>query len=177
MATPITISSTKPGGLARSRHTGWVLAEWPDAVIAYTPPGTPMWLYRTGEGKTIQHAIFVCPLHEGWNALFQFGGTLDTLRSVYINIASPAVYVQGESMFYVDQHLDVWVNADGTFEILDEDEFAEAIAEGLYTPDEAAATRATLDALLPDIENRAGLYGRAMAELPQLREIAQSLSF
>ena len=170
--TEITLSSVKQGGAPRSKHQTWVIAEWPDAVITYTPPGTPEWFYRFGHTATRWNVISVYPLGVGWNAHFSHEGSLDTLRHVYINITAPPVYVQGESLFYVDQHLDVWVNADGTFEILDEDEFAEAIAEGLYTPDEAAAARATLDALLPDIEARTGLYGRLLSELPELRKIA-----
>jgi hypothetical protein len=42
----------------------------------------------------------------------------------------------------VDDHfLDVWIEADGTVEWLDEDELAEAIERGLISPEDAAAAR------------------------------------
>ncbi len=52
----------------------------------------------------------------------------------------------------VDLFLDIWISPDGSYQILDEDEFEEAEARGHITPVQAAAARATLASLLAQID-------------------------
>ena len=48
----------------------------------------------------------------------------DQLKGWYCNIGRPAVLEAGDRLSYVDLALDLWIAADGTQSVLDEDEFA-----------------------------------------------------
>ena len=50
-------------------------------------------------------------------------GTTAALRGWYCNVAAPAL-ITSEAITYRDLLLDLWVAADGTMRVLDEDEFA-----------------------------------------------------
>jgi uncharacterized protein len=61
-----------------------------------------------------------------WFNIMRIGtATDDALKGWYCNIAHPA-HITDALITYVDLLLDVWVGADGTALVLDEDEFAEA---------------------------------------------------
>jgi predicted RNA-binding protein associated with RNAse of E/G family len=69
-----------------------------------------------------------------------------TFTGVYANLLTP-VQIRGDSWRTTDLCLDVWAGADGTVEILDEDEFAEAVEQGWIDTPTAEAARAQADAL------------------------------
>lgn len=63
----------------------------------------------------------------------------DHLKGWYCNISRPAVLEADNRLSYVDLALDLWIAADGTQAVLDEDEFA---ALALEVPGRAQARRA-----------------------------------
>ncbi len=81
-----------------------------------------------------------------WYNIFEIHGADGALKGWYCNVGKPAVE-EGEGVIsYVDLALDLWVSADGTQTVLDEEEFA---------------------ALDLDAETRA----RALSALAELQEI------
>ena len=72
-----------------------------------------------------------------------------TFTGVYANLLTP-VEMNGTEWETTDLCLDVWAGADGTVEILDEDEFNEAVQRGWIDSPTAEATRAQAEALAAD---------------------------
>ena len=61
-----------------------------------------------------------------WYNIFEIYDRDDgMLKGWYCNITQPAMWIDGR-VEYVDLYLDLWVSADGTQTVLDEDEFAAA---------------------------------------------------
>jgi hypothetical protein len=77
----------------------------------------------------------------------------DAFRGWYVNLQEP---VERTAFGFAtrDQFLDILVAPDRSWEWKDEDELAEAVNVGLFTPDDAAAIRAEGERLLADIEAR-----------------------
>jgi predicted RNA-binding protein associated with RNAse of E/G family len=69
-----------------------------------------------------------------------------TFTGAYANLLTP-VRMQGDTWHTTDLCLDVWAGADGSVQILDEDEFAEAVRQGWINTPTAEAARAQADAL------------------------------
>ena len=72
-----------------------------------------------------------------------------TFTGVYANLLTP-VQMNGSEWETTDLCLDVWAGADGTVEILDEDEFAEAVQRGWIDSPTAEATQVQAEALAAD---------------------------
>lgn len=71
-----------------------------------------------------------------------------TFTGYYANILTP-VRMEGDRWETTDLFLDVWVGADGSIELLDEDEFARAIEAGwLDDPATIATALATAEAII-----------------------------
>lgn len=66
----------------------------------------------------------------------------------YANIITPVQFRSPTEWETTDLFLDVWVGADGTVALLDEDELAAAVAAGAVGQDVAALARAEADRLL-----------------------------
>lgn len=74
------------------------------------------------------------------------------VKGTYVNVSTP-VEVFPEAVRYVDLHVDVVKHADGTVEVVDEDELEGAVADGHVSPelaDEALAVAARLEDALAD---------------------------
>ena len=65
----------------------------------------------------------------------------------YCNVTTPVLY-DGETVRYIDLDLDVRIHADGTIELLDEDEFLEHSALMGYPPDVIEQARSAADELV-----------------------------
>ena len=72
-----------------------------------------------------------------------------TFTGMYANLLTP-VEMNGSEWETTDLCLDVWAGADGTVEILDEDEFVEAVQRGWIDSPTAEATRAQAETLAAD---------------------------
>ena len=88
-----------------------------------------------------------------WYSIFRFSEPSGELRNFYCNINIPPVLEEGV-LSYIDLDIDVLVNPDFSYQILDEDEFAaNALRYNYPTAMQAQAWRA-LDELIALIKER-----------------------
>jgi len=81
-----------------------------------------------------------------WHDIGRFYLSDGTFTGYYANILTP-VRIEGDQWETMDLCLDLWVAADGRVELLDEDEFEEAVEHGWLDEETAQAARAEADAL------------------------------
>jgi predicted RNA-binding protein associated with RNAse of E/G family len=73
---------------------------------------------------------------------------------IYCDISSPLIKDSETNQYhYTDWFLDVWLAMDGSYQVLDEDEFEQAYQEGWLSHTEYLEARASLVFLLNEIEN------------------------
>jgi protein associated with RNAse G/E len=107
-------------------------------------------LLGTIEAGTLSREFFWT---DRWYSVFRFGEPEGKLRCFYCNLNTPA-RLEGDLLSFVDLDLDVLVQPDFSYSILDEDEF-EAHAELYGYPHEyRARVRDSLDELIRLIEGR-----------------------
>jgi protein associated with RNAse G/E len=88
-----------------------------------------------------------------WYNVFHVADAAGRTKGWYCNVAEPATCDEA-GIAFVDLCLDLFVHPDGSMAILDEDEFAEAIACA-HGPDDAATARAALEQLIELARSRA----------------------
>lgn len=89
-----------------------------------------------------------------WFNILRIGAAADgALKGWYCNITRPAT-ISDEVVTYIDLLLDVWVNADGTTLVLDEDEFAAAALDAAT----GAAAQAGLAEVLRWVQHQRGPF-------------------
>jgi hypothetical protein len=105
-----------------------------------TAPLTEMFLRQTSMARTVwrgEGILRIAPTGMPWSVwLFwepgwQFAGW-------YINLETP-IRREGHDIYIEDQVLDVWVTPDHVCHRKDEDELAAAVAQGIYSPEDAAS--------------------------------------
>ncbi len=72
-----------------------------------------------------------------WHDIGRFYLSDHTFAGYYANILTPAVFKEGGEWATTDLFLDVWMSPDGRVTVLDEEQFLEAVQEGLIEPDVA----------------------------------------
>jgi protein associated with RNAse G/E len=85
-----------------------------------------------------------------WYNVFQVYSAAGVLKGWYCNVTQPA-RVDGEELTFVDLALDLWVNPDLSYLVLDEDEFEE-LRQSSYGADDARAARRALIELIERAE-------------------------
>ena len=85
-----------------------------------------------------------------WYNVFQVYSAAGVLKGWYCNITKPAL-LGDEELTFVDLALDLWVNPDHSYLILDEDEFEE-FKQTTYSADDARAARGALTELIERAE-------------------------
>lgn len=93
-----------------------------------------------------------------WHDIGRFHLSDGTFTGYYANILTP-VRMEADRWETMDLCLDLWLGADGRVELLDEDEFDEAVERGWLDAATARAARAEADALAA--EARAGRWPSA----------------
>jgi protein associated with RNAse G/E len=88
-----------------------------------------------------------------WYSIFRFSEPTGELRNFYCNINLPPV-LQGSVLSYIDLDIDVLVNPDLSFKILDEDEFTANALRYNYPVEVQAHARRALAELITLIEGR-----------------------
>jgi predicted RNA-binding protein associated with RNAse of E/G family len=73
-----------------------------------------------------------------------------TFTGIYANILTPVQFVSTTEWRTTDLFVDVWVDADGSAHILDEDELAEAVTRGWIEHEAAEQVRRTAHKLVTD---------------------------
>jgi protein associated with RNAse G/E len=88
-----------------------------------------------------------------WYNVFQFLEPDGSTRLYYCNINTPPA-LAGEVLSYIDLDIDVVVQPDLSFEVVDEDEFEHNAAAFGYLPETVTAARAAVRELVKLIESR-----------------------
>ncbi|HLA10431.1 MAG TPA: DUF402 domain-containing protein [Pyrinomonadaceae bacterium] len=88
-----------------------------------------------------------------WYNVFRFSGPAGELRNYYCNVNFPPEF-DGHVLSYVDLDVDVLVNSDYSYSVLDEEEFEANAATYGYPEDVRRNVRAALNELKMLIESR-----------------------
>jgi len=108
-----------------------------------------------------------------WHDVGRFHRGDGTFTGYYANVLTPVV-MDGDRWETTDLSLDVWAGADGRVEILDEEEFAEAVESGWL--DEETAARARREAERLAEAARAGEWPPAHAREWDLRRARERVA-
>jgi hypothetical protein len=156
----------RPGDVIAGRHlfrgrpwhvwTGTVARDDADLLSVWLPKGSD-WLKPAGSlfGEWT-HELSPVPAAElrlsrpGKNhSILLFWSETGEFRGWYVNLEE-RLRRTPVGIDYDDQLLDVWVEPDGTWKWLDEDELAEAVARGIYAPAQADEIRAEGERVIAD---------------------------
>jgi len=88
-----------------------------------------------------------------WYNVFRFLNNGGDTRLYYCNINTPPV-LEGDTLSYVDLDIDILVQPDFSFEVLDLDEFEVNAAQYGYSSEVKNSARAAVDELISVIEKR-----------------------
>jgi predicted RNA-binding protein associated with RNAse of E/G family len=167
-ATPVAEGATGGGGSVRihyrrppdrlQRFHQAVVADDGGCVVTYLPSAqlkTPV----TAGGRVVLEpgAPVVWFTYRGdvWHDVGRFHLADGTFTGLYANVLTP-VEMDGGEWRTTDLFLDVWMGADGRVEILDRDEFDDALAAGWLDAPTAARALAEAERLAADA--RAGTW-------------------
>ena len=157
----------RPGEIVelRSRYRGRVRWAFPHRVVAddgerfvlYLAPGTAgVWMGRDAGGRYLErwisdesprahvwerHHVLSVTRRGDAHSLWHLWDTQWTFVCWYVQLHDPIVET-ADGLETMDHALDVVADRDGTWRWKDEEDFAEAQALGVLTPDAAAAVRA-----------------------------------
>lgn len=107
-----------------------------------------------------------------WHDLGRFHLQDDTFTGFYANLITPP-RLEGDTWTMYDLCLDLWLGAEGNYQVLDQDEFDEAVDQRWIDPRTADRARHELERLIGDA--RAGRWPPAIAREIDLRK-ARALS-
>jgi predicted RNA-binding protein associated with RNAse of E/G family len=144
MKEPITVIKRNLAGEETWRYTGQVLERGPDFVrleARFNRPDLPFMGIILKQGDPFLETYYT----NRWYNIFEIHDRDDgRIKGWYCNVARPAVLEADDRLSFVDLALDLWVAADGTAAVLDEEEFADLNLD----PETTARAWAALDALL-----------------------------
>lgn len=154
---PIVVRKLDLEGRETFRYSGALLARTPTRITLeaiFTRDDRLELGYATFErGDRFVEHFFT----DRWYNVFEVHAVgSDQLRGWYCNIARPAV-IEADHVSQVDLALDVWVNPDGTAQVVDEAEFAALPLE----PRDVEAARAAVDEILRLAARRAWPFAAA----------------
>ncbi len=120
----ITVLKKNPAGKVTWQYDGVALRREPNAVVLealFDREDRPFMDTTLKKGdRFVEHYY-----SDRWYNIFEIYDRDDgRIKGWYCNVSMPAVIEDGV-VSYVDLALDLWVSADGTQTVLDEDEFAE----------------------------------------------------
>lgn len=95
-----------------------------------------------------------------WYNIFRFGHPDGSVRNFYCNVNLPPTF-DGEVLKYADLDLDILVNPDFSYRILDVDDFERNSETYGYPEDVRAGARQALDELVKMIEARTFPFGES----------------
>jgi protein associated with RNAse G/E len=148
----IHVCSTKYDGSPHWEYDSWFVSEAGPLLVTQDFAGQP---YQTWKGPhTEPYDVRNHFWTDRWFNVMRCdhpGGGLDLW---YCNVTTPAQF-DGETVRYVDLDLDVVLRADGTIEVLDEDEFLDNGRRMAYPLDVIDQARAAVDELLSLARKRA----------------------
>lgn len=153
MSRPVHIHYHRPPDRTRVYVQDLVL-DAPDVKVSFqrdTPVDRPLVV----DGRTILEAgspVVWFTFPDRWHDIGRFHTADGTFTGLYANILTPAELHRPDDAVArwstTDLFLDVWVGADGTVRILDEEEWADARDRGLLDAGTAERARREADALV-----------------------------
>ena len=138
MREKISVDKLNPLGELKWRYEGEVIArgaDWLTLEAFFDRDDRPFMDTTLKRGDRFVETYYT---NRGYNIFEIYDRDDGSLKGYYCNITQPAKFVDGR-VEYVDLYLDLWVSAEGTQTILDEDEF---LAAGLEEPVRQFAWRA-----------------------------------
>jgi hypothetical protein len=151
--------SSGDGVVLRELHRGriWKARPWtvvedrPDLLVLWIGPGAPTKLPDGEKGVprerwtlvdgTFRSRVLRVTRPGEAHSLLHFFHHDGSFRGWYVNLERPLERTP-VGFDFVDLLLDVWIEPDGSWRWLDEDELAEGVARGVLTEADAAAARA-----------------------------------
>lgn len=134
---------------------------YPGVVGEALPSGVRLDAYWTRERMELGYTTFEPGDHfvewfyaDRWYNIMEVHGAGEALKGWYCNITYPAEFAEGV-IRYRDLALDLWVDADGAAQTLDEDEFE---ADPHISAEARVAARAALASLLALLAQRDGPF-------------------
>ncbi len=100
-----------------------------------------------------------------WYNIFRFQQPTGELRNYYCNVNVPPQF-DGEVLSYVDLDIDILVNVDFSYQILDQDEFEQNAAAYGYSDDVREQARKAVEELKNLIETRGFPFSEPGALVP-----------
>jgi uncharacterized protein len=130
----VRVVSRKYDGSLRDEYETWLVEATDEVITLLSPPGTPYLDHRVGSWQAAPDGLLELYFPRRWYNLWHICEQASDVNRVYVNLAAPAV-LRGDLLEWVDLDLDYRVHADGSAELLDEDEFAENAARFGYPPE------------------------------------------
>jgi len=126
--------------LTRDEHGVVVQAEW-------TRPTARLGFVDFEKGDRLRETFY----SDRWYNVFEISTPSGRLKGWYADVTRPA-RISADRLEWEDLLLDIWMNPDGSMQVLDEDEFAQAEPE--LPPLEAGIARDTLAVLAEELLRR-----------------------
>lgn len=127
-----------------------LVAQTTDAVVTFMPATRLRESVRV-DGVSILDdgapAVWVT-FPGAWHDIGRFHRADGTFTGFYANVLTPVRFVDARTWETTDLFLDVWLGADGTIRLLDEDELAAALRVGALSAETAARAQAEAEQLL-----------------------------
>ncbi|MBF5082982.1 DUF402 domain-containing protein [Quadrisphaera sp. INWT6] len=164
---PVEVRFTKWDGAEHWHVPAERLGEDEHGTWLHVAPGRRTW--RPGAGFRHRRASVVCVPRDAWWVATFYDAYTPGRVEVYVDVATPATWAVEDDgdgarrsvAHVVDLDLDVVRPLGGAAFVDDEDEFAERTVSLAYPPHVVAAARASADALLVDVEERAAPFDDA----------------
>jgi uncharacterized protein len=124
MKRPITVIKRNPSGEEVMRYEGVILQKKPMVVVLearFNRADMPFMGITFKQGDRFVETYY----SDRWYNIFEIHDRDDDqIKGWYCNIGRPAIQETENQLSYEDLALDLWIAADGTQTVLDEDEFA-----------------------------------------------------
>ena len=148
----IRLRSTKIDGAPHFEWTCRVIDASPDGVVLHQAAGTPIKAWK--EVWTPNFDAWIYFWRDRWFNVIQSWDAGGSLSGYYCNVITPARVV-GDELCWADLDLDVSVQSDGTYRVLDEEEWARNVGRLGYAPELVACARRAMDELIASVARRA----------------------
>jgi len=118
----VKITSKKYDGTLRDSYEAYLLEETDELVTLYVEPNTPSWNYRKNKLEYGPDGIIEIYFKKKWFNVLHICEQHSGINLIYINLATPIVQIE-DGFEWIVLDLDYRIHLDGSFELLDEDEY------------------------------------------------------
>jgi protein associated with RNAse G/E len=147
----IRLRSTKWDGALHFKWTCQLVVASPEVLVIAQLAGTPIETWKEVWMPDFDATIYFW--RGKWYNVIQTWNADGTIRSYYCNIITPARW-DGSELHWNDLDLDIGVQADGAYRLIDEDEWARNAERLKYSPEVMNEARRAVDELSALIAQR-----------------------